>query len=179
MEMGFEALIALKKQLQANAKQQLAGKQQDPARRKAPEQSKKATRAKADPALLAIARLQQSYPAAFPKKPGAKLPLKKGVFEDLKVQTAHGLAPDALKLALSVWCQGMRYWKCLKDGAERVDLTGAPCGQVTAAEAQRARQFIGRHVRTLRSSRHTSATPEDATPVVSVPPPPPTRDSGR
>ncbi|WP_419721847.1 ProQ/FINO family protein [Pseudomonas syringae] len=42
-----------------------------------------------------------------------------------------GILP--LKLGISIWCQGTRYWKSIVENAPRVDLNGQPVGVVTAS----------------------------------------------
>ena len=49
------------------------------------------------------------------------------------------LSEAELRDAIKTWCRGARYWACLKEGAVRVDLTGAEAGHVLPAEASRAK----------------------------------------
>ncbi|WP_309297523.1 ProQ/FinO family protein [Caballeronia novacaledonica] len=51
------------------------------------------------------------------------------------------LSERELKDAIKIWCRGTRYWNCLVEGAPRVDLSGNPTGEVTPADAGRARQL--------------------------------------
>ncbi len=165
VHMGFEQLAELKKQLakqRADAKpqgrqgkpsgqpaakpsgghspaksskpahQQPAGKPQQPARRPAPAADTKPV----NPTVLTIGKLQRRFPAAFPKSPAPKVPLKIGIFKDLVGHAAElGLDEAQLRDAIKEWCRGSRYWACLVDGAARVDLTGAEAGTVTAQQA--------------------------------------------
>jgi ProP effector len=88
----------------------------------------------------AIGKLQKRFPAAFPKKPEPKLPLKVGIFEDLLPHAEQlGLSEAEIREAIATWCRGSRYWSCLTDGAARVDLTGAPAGTVNARDVAFAR----------------------------------------
>ena len=168
--MGFEVLAALKQQLAEQAKQQ-APKQTRPARARKPAQGQKSKQRDnapaVDPVLAAISRLQRHYPAAFPKKPEPKKPLKVGIFQELEAHGTHGLDAELLKQALAAWCQGWRYWDCLKTGNARVDLTGTACGEVTQAEERRAKQLAYQH----RQSKRTS-TPrkEDSAKTATVEP---------
>ncbi|NKJ45668.1 Fertility inhibition FinO-like protein, partial [Burkholderia sp. SG-MS1] len=95
-------------------------------------QAKPAADAKpVDPVVRSIGRLQKRFPIAFPKNPAPKLPLKVGIFEDLVVHAKElSLSEAELRDAIKTWCRGSRYWKCLVEGAARVDLTGAAAGQV-------------------------------------------------
>ncbi|QRQ86011.1 ProQ/FinO family protein [Cupriavidus oxalaticus] len=95
-----------------------------------------------DPVVLAISRLQKRFPAVFPKNPAPKVPLKVGIFQDL-VQHAQELKLTEAELrdAIRTWCRGARYWNGMVEGAARVDLAGEPAGQVTEADARRARQL--------------------------------------
>ncbi|WP_186039301.1 ProQ/FinO family protein [Burkholderia gladioli] len=164
--MGFEQLAELKKQLakqRADAKPQGKSSIQAPAkssgkpahkpggrpaaaggkpssgkpahaqtRRPAPAADAKPV----NPTVLAIGKLQRRFPAAFPKSPAPKLPLKIGIFKDLVAHTAElGLDEAQLRDAIKEWCRGSRYWACLVDGAKRVDLNGAEAGDVTAQQA--------------------------------------------
>ena len=168
--MGFEVLAALKQQLAEQAKQQ-APKQprtHKPARAAKPKQRDSAPAV--DPVLQAISRLQRHYPAAFPKKPEPKKPLKVGIFQDLEAHTAHGLDGDLLKQALSAWCQGWRYWDCLKTGNARVDLSGTACGEVTQAEERRAKQLAYQSRQSKKNqSANKKAEPQTTAPVEPAP----------
>ena len=94
-----------------------------------------------DPVVRVIGKLQKRFPAAFPKNPAPKVPLKIGVLTDL-LSHAEELALNEAQIreAVSTWCRGSRYWACLVDGAARVDLEGAPAGSVTARDAAFARR---------------------------------------
>ena len=74
--------------------------------------------------------------ATFPESIGKTLPLKVGIFEDIKAFTSDD------KPAL-IWCRRalrlhtarFSYLRGLTDGAERFDLNGKPSGFVTEREA--------------------------------------------
>ena len=162
--MGFEQLAALKAQLTKEAKLK---KQQErtadtpapaakpagkgapktdrptrpprPARAGAPVRTGEKT-PPVDPVVRVIGTLQKRFPAAFPKNPAPKVPLKVGILADLLAQAAElQLSEAQIRDAVSTWCRGSRYWACLTDGAARVDLSGAPAGTVTARDAAFAR----------------------------------------
>ncbi|MGN6083360.1 ProQ/FinO family protein [Trinickia sp.] len=162
--MGFEQLAALKAQLTKEAKLK---KQQEraadtpapaakPAGKGAPKTDRPARPARparagapvrtgektppVDPVVRVIGTLQKRFPAAFPKNPAPKVPLKVGILADLLAQAAElQLSEAQIRDAVSTWCRGSRYWACLTDGAARVDLSGAPAGTVTARDAAFAR----------------------------------------
>ncbi|HTH75517.1 MAG TPA: ProQ/FINO family protein [Trinickia sp.] len=93
-----------------------------------------------DPVVRVIGKLQKRFPAAFPKNPAPKVPLKVGILADLVAQASElQLSEAEVREAVSTWCRGSRYWACLTDGAARVDLTGASVGVVTARDAAFAR----------------------------------------
>ena len=93
-----------------------------------------------DPVVRVIGKLQKRFPAAFPKNPAPKVPLKVGILADLIAQGADLQLTEAeIREAVSTWCRGSRYWACLTDGAARVDLAGEPAGVVTARDAAFAR----------------------------------------
>jgi ProP effector len=94
-----------------------------------------------DPVVRVIGKLQKRFPAAFPKNPAPKVPLKIGVLTDLLSHAEElALSEAQIREAVSTWCRGSRYWACLVDGAARVDLEGAPAGSVTARDAAFARR---------------------------------------
>ena len=162
--MGFEQLAALKAQLtkEAKLKQQQeraaqtpapaakqpgkpAAKTERPARPAKPARSGAPARTgektpAVDPVVRVIGTLQKRFPAAFPKNPAPKVPLKVGILADLLAQASELQLTEAqIREAVSTWCRGSRYWACLTDGAARVDLSGAPAGTVTARDAAFAR----------------------------------------
>jgi ProP effector len=142
--MGFEQLAVLKQQLTKEAKE-AKRKAAKPLRVAQPAESKTTGRTGAkngtvDPVLRVIGKLQKRFPAAFPKNPAPKVPLKVGILTDLLTHAAELALNEAeIRQAVGTWCRGSRYWACLTDGAARVDLTGASAGLVTARDAAFAR----------------------------------------
>ncbi|CAE6716251.1 RNA chaperone ProQ [Paraburkholderia domus] len=183
--MGFEQLAELKKQLAAaRAEAAPAAKpvakagakpprKPSPPRRAAPA-PKPAANAKpqadarpVDPVVKSIGKLQKRFPNAFPKNPAPKLPLKVGIFEDLVLHAKElSLSEAELRDAIKTWCRGSRYWKCLVDGAARVDLTGGEAGKVTAQESAGA-QRLQAH-RASRGAAKAAASAADASANASV-----------
>jgi ProP effector len=95
-----------------------------------------------DPVVLAIGRLQKRFPAAFPKNPAPKIPLKIGIFDDLiSHMTELKLSHAELRDAIKIWCRGHRYWTALVNNAIRVDLSGAEAGRVSPEDAGRAHKL--------------------------------------
>ena len=120
-----------------------------------------------DPVVRVIGKLQKRFPAAFPKNPAPKLPLKIGVLTDLLSHAEElALSEAQIREAVSTWCRGGRYWACLVDGAARVDLEGAPAGSVTARDAafagaghrsETGDRRVGSAARTVRIGRRLRA----------------------
>lgn len=184
--MGFEQLAELKKRLAKEAKEAKEAKAArgakeakrqaaKPARPAQPARPKASGRPEAkgetvDPVVRSIGKLQKRFPAAFPKNPAPKVPLKIGVLADLLAHSEElGLNEAEIREALGTWCRGSRYWACLTDGAARVDLSGAPAGQVTARDATFARnQAKGAQNARRRGPR--AAAPDNAATAQPSPP---------
>jgi len=79
------------------------------------------------------ARLPALFPAAFSKP----IPLKVGIFADLRAAT--DIAPDALTAFLMKWCGDARYLKNIRKGKSRIDLAGLPAGTVSQNEESHAK----------------------------------------
>ncbi len=64
----------------------------------------------------------------------------------MAVYESIGLAiyPNAelIMAEVKAWCWGNRYWNCLVEDTVRVDLNGNVAGQMTKADADRARKMI-------------------------------------
>lgn len=133
--MGFEQLASLKDEL---ARQAAAEKE----KQEAEKAEKTFKRAKVDPIVLIIGRLQKQFPLAFPKKPSPKVPLKIGIHKDLLEQAEKlGIDKNDIRAAVKKWCRGNRYSECMIAGAARIDLGGNEVGQVTKEEAAQAEIF--------------------------------------
>lgn len=152
--MGFEQLAQLKKQL---SKQKKSAPAEKPTRQ--PRPATNAQKQPVDPVVHAIGKLQRRFPLAFPKNPAPKLPLKVGILDDLLAQASDiGLSEIEIRGAIKVWCRGARYWSCLIEDADRVDLDGKATGKVSAADAGRAR-----HLQMQRSARASTSSEAKAT----------------
>lgn len=160
--MGFEQLAALKEQLAKQAKAESRAK----TRRAPPKASARLAKPvnepvkPVDPVLQAIVKLQKRFPAAFPKNPAPKVPLKIGIFEDLVQQAQElGLKEPVLRNAIRTWCRGTRYWTCLVEGAPRVDLAGQEAGHVAQADAKRAQGLQAQRAARALSRPETASKP--------------------
>lgn len=82
----------------------------------------------------------KAYPAAFDIT--APKPLKIGIHKDL--QQAEDLTEKLVKRVLANYVKLPRYFSCIKAGADRLDLKGEVCGQVTAEEEAFAQEQLKR-----------------------------------
>jgi ProP effector len=165
--MGFEQLAALKEQLkkQKPAPAKPAAKPSRERRSKPPVEAKPV-----DPVVLAIGKLQKRFPHAFPKNPAPKVPLKVGIFDDLKKHAqVLGLSEPELRDAMRTWCRGNRYWHCLVEGAVRVDLEGGEAGHVSAGDAARARRLKANRASASRSQAPKTSQASQTPPASQTP----------
>lgn len=90
-------------------------------------------------AIAAMRRtLVERFPRAFMAKGVKKLPLKLGIYHDIRL-VAPELASVVLRNTLFDYTAGRTYLEALTTGAPRVDLDGWPSGIVTEAHARGAR----------------------------------------
>src|SRR5262249_18462346 len=75
-----------------------------------------------------IALLAESWPRCFMSAEDRRLPLKVGIFHDLKAALGGKVLPDQLSRALGTYCSAPDYQRRLKDGAARLDLDGQRAG---------------------------------------------------
>jgi len=140
--MGFEQLAELRDRLRSEKEQQAKAETPRPAKRKPAPQAKAR---EVDPAVEAIWPLQKHFPLAFPVNPAPKVPLKEGIFKDAEQHLELlGITSEQLKLGISTWCRGNRYWASMVENAPRLDLNGQPAGVVTAGQALYAKQQAAR-----------------------------------
>lgn len=139
--MGFEQLAELRDRLRAEKEPQKADSAEQP-KRKISLQVKPRIQ---DPAVEAIWPLQKHFPLAFPVNPAPKVPLKEGILKDAEQHLELlGLTREQLKLGISTWCRGTRYWASMVENAPRLDLSGEPAGVVTATQAMHAKRQASR-----------------------------------
>lgn len=147
--MGFEQLAELRDRLRAETEQAKAGTAPRPKRKT----STPAKPRNQDPAVEAIWPLQKHFPLAFPVSPAPKAPLKEGILKDAEQHLdLLGITHEQLKLAISTWCRGTRYWASMVENEARVDLNGQAVGCVTAAQASHAKQQASRQRRQTRQN---------------------------
>ncbi|MGC4011367.1 MAG: ProQ/FinO family protein [Pseudomonas sp.] len=162
--MGFEQLAGLRDRLRAEKEQAKAAGEKRRKPKAAPQEKPR----EQDPALEAIWRLQRHFPLAFPVNPAPKVPLKEGILKDAEQHLAKlGITSEQLKLGISTWCRGARYWASMVENAPRLDLNGQAVGSVTAAQALHAKQQASRQRSQERRNREklknrTPATAETA-----------------
>ncbi|MBC3492473.1 ProQ/FinO family protein [Pseudomonas taiwanensis] len=151
--MGFEQLAGLRDRLRAENEQAKADSTTH-VKRKSPPQAKPR---ELDPAVEAIWPLQKHFPSAFPVNPAPKVPLKEGILKDAEQHLELlGITREQLKLAISTWCRGARYWASMVENAPRLDLGGQAVGIVTAAQAMYAKQQAARQRSQERRNRAKS-----------------------
>ncbi|MES3709406.1 ProQ activator of osmoprotectant transporter prop [Pseudomonas putida] len=168
--MGFEQLAELRDRLRAEKVQEKAESPKPP-KRKSPPQAKPREQ---DPAVAAIWPLQKHFPLAFPVNPAPKVPLKEGIFKDAEQHLELlGITSEQLKLGISTWCRGTRYWASMVENAPRLDLNGQVAGIVTATQAIHAKQQAARHRgqdrRNRAKSKARAAAPVAETPAEQTP----------
>jgi ProP effector len=161
--MGFEQLAELRDRLRAETEQEKAGRTH-PKRGPSPDTKPR----NKDPAVDAIWRLQKHFPLAFPVNPAPKVPLKEGILKDAEQHLELlEITREQLKLGISSWCRGTRYWASMVENAARLDLNGQAVGTVTAAQAMYAKQQALRQRGQARRNNgkqkaHASAPDTDA-----------------
>lgn len=139
--MGFEQLAELRDRLRAEKEPQKAESAGHPKRKSSPQAKPRVQ----DPAMEAIWPLQKHFPLAFPVNPAPKVPLKEGILKDAEQHLELlGLTLEQLKLGISTWCRGARYWASMVENAPRMDLSGQPAGVVTSTQAMYAKQQASR-----------------------------------
>ena len=85
--------------------------------------------------------LVEMFPEVFSPKGVSKPPLKIGIHVDILARNDK-LSRFKLRYTLACYTSGYRYLVNMVEGAERIDLDGNVCGQVTAAEAAYATDRI-------------------------------------
>ena len=114
---------------------------------------------KTERALELLARLCEAYPQAFVARGGGRypVPLSIGVHEAIRAcypdEARHVIAG-----AMRIYTSGIAYQRALSGGGVRVGLDGQPNGEVTAEQAELARQTVAKmaDARSKSSKRPTS-----------------------
>jgi len=139
--MGFEQLAELRDRLRAETDQAKVDIAPSPNR----ETSRQSKPRNQNPAMDAIWPLQKHFPLAFPVNPAPKVPLKEGILKDAEQHLELlGITDEQLKLGISTWCRGTRYWASMVENAARLDLNGQAVGTVTASQAMHAKRQASR-----------------------------------
>lgn len=113
---GIEPRHAAADRLQAEKELQKADSE-EPLERKSSPQAKSRNQ---DPTMEAIWPLQKHFQLAFAVNPAPKVPLKEGIFNDAEQHLELlGLTTEQLKLGMSTWCRGARYWSSMVENAPR------------------------------------------------------------
>jgi sRNA-binding protein len=86
----------------------------------------------------ALARLAEAFPQTFVlEKYWPHRPLKIGIAADIRARCPT-ITRRTLAIALSIYTRRIMYLQAMVEGAMRVDLDGAPAGEVTARDAEYA-----------------------------------------
>ena len=88
--------------------------------------------------------LAATWPRCFSIAFASRKPLKVGIGKEIAAATEGALTPEELDAAMRLYTGAKGYLRTLQEGAQRVDLDGAPAGPVSATEAAFARKRIER-----------------------------------
>lgn len=119
---------------------------------------------------VSIALLQQRWPTAFPQDPRQVRPLAVTIIATLTAELGWSL--PFTKGVLLVWKQRIAYCNAVLRYDERIDLTGAPSGQVVCEQARadaRGTLTAITERRKRRAEREAEAAQSIATTAVSEP----------
>jgi ProP effector len=86
----------------------------------------------------ALQLLMETYPQAFDRS--NVRPLKIGIQDDLIAD--EKVAKNKIKRALASYVRAPQYFRSMTEGAPRVNLQGEPSGEVTAEEAEHAKEQL-------------------------------------
>jgi ProP effector len=102
---------------------------------------------KTERALELLARLCEAYPHAFVARGGGRypVPLSIGVHQEIRARYPDE-ARHVIAGAMRIYTSGIAYQKALAGGGARVGLDGQPNGEVTAEQAELARQTVAKAV---------------------------------
>lgn len=117
-----------------------------------------------------LAQLVELCPLTFAPRGRACHPLKIGIHDDL-VALLPEVSPKSVSLFLRLYTVQRRYQLAIKEGAQRLDLSGQPAGVVTTEEAAHALQRLAESDARAKASRPNKSTPAPAS--ASAPPPSP------
>jgi sRNA-binding protein len=92
--------------------------------------------------------LVRKYPACFYRDPILKRPLKKGIEQDLRDESAINV-----EHVIAFYTRDWRYQATLLAGADRIDLDGKKAGTVTEQEARAATRQVADEKQKIREKR--------------------------
>ena len=87
--------------------------------------------------------LSQVFPLCFAGKGDRKRPLKIGIFHDIRA-AMPGMTSSMTREALRDYTSGPTYLRSVVETAHRLDLEGNVTGEVSASEAENARERLDR-----------------------------------
>ncbi|MGI2258415.1 RNA chaperone ProQ [Shewanella sp. GXUN23E] len=110
-----------------------------------------------------LAYLYETFPLCFIAE-GETKPLKIGLFQDLADRLADDskVSKTQLRVALRRYTSSWRYLKCIKEGAQRVDLDGNPCGELEAQHIEHAQATLKESQDKARAKRAEQAKKDNA-----------------
>ncbi|KFZ38601.1 osmoprotectant transporter ProQ [Shewanella mangrovi] len=105
-----------------------------------------------------LAYLYETFPLCFIAE-GETKPLKIGLFQDLAERLADDskVSKTQLRIAIRRYTNSWRYLKSLKEGVQRVDLDGNPCGELEAEHIEHAQQALKESQDKARARRQETA----------------------
>lgn len=108
-----------------------------------------------------ISELAAAFPQAFALDPAHARPLKLGVREDLRAQSA--ISHARIRTALGHYCNSEGYLQASTEGAVRIDLAGAAAGEVTAKEAASALRRLAKVAKKAAAQNNDKETTKNMT----------------
>ncbi|MCL1089347.1 RNA chaperone ProQ [Shewanella profunda] len=112
-----------------------------------------------------LAYLYETFPLCFIAE-GETKPLKIGLFQDLAERLADDskVSKTQLRVALRRYTSSWRYLKCVKTGAQRVNLDGEPCGELEQEHIDHAQAMLKESQEKAKAKRAAQApsTPKAA-----------------
>lgn len=105
-----------------------------------------------------LAYLYETFPLCFIAE-GETKPLKIGLFQDLAERLADDskVSKTQLRVALRRYTSSWRYLKCVKAGAQRVDLDGQPCGELEQEHIEHAQATLKESQEKAKAKRAAKA----------------------
>jgi sRNA-binding protein len=108
-----------------------------------------------------ISELAAAFPLAFALDPARARPLKLGVREDLRAQSA--ISHARIRSALGHYCNSEGYLRSSIEGAVRIDLAGTAAGEVTAKEAASALRRLAKIAKKAAAQNNDKETTKNMT----------------